>query len=72
MTKPTAAARKDQIVTASLEIAHLAALARWVGFGLTQASDAEMKKSTVMEAGTMFSFLGDEIERRCAVIDEAL
>lgn len=72
MIQPTAEVRKDQIVTASLEIAHLAALARWSAFGLTQASDADMKKSTVMEAGSMFGFLGAEIERRCAVIDEAL
>lgn len=67
---PSAKDARDEIVTASIAIAHLASLARWAGRGLIHAPDSDTTNSTRNEIGCALVFLGEEIERHCAVIDE--
>lgn len=63
---------RGEIGTASAAIAALASLARWAGRGLIYAPDDDTRNSTRCEVGEALVFLGEEIERRCAAIDEAL
>ena len=70
MINPLTKDARDEIVTASIAIAHLASLARWAGRGLIHAPDSDTTNSTRNEIGCALVFLGEEIERRCAVIDE--
>ncbi|MFT8720311.1 hypothetical protein [Acetobacter sp.] len=72
MTSLLAKEKRDEILGASVDIAHLASLARWAGRGLIHAPECDLSNSTRCEAGEALLFLGEEIERRCAVIDEAL
>ncbi|MEG3350369.1 hypothetical protein [Novacetimonas sp. GS1] len=57
---------------ASRSLARLAILMRWAGEGVATASRSDLTPAQAQSFGLAVTWAGEEIERQCAAIDEAI
>ncbi|GBR34664.1 hypothetical protein AA11826_1261 [Komagataeibacter oboediens DSM 11826] len=57
---------------ASRSLARLAILMRWAGEGLATASRSDLTPAQARSFGLAVTWAGEEIERQCTAIDEAI
>ncbi|GBQ47526.1 hypothetical protein [Komagataeibacter europaeus] len=60
------------VQNASRSLARLAILMRWAGEGVATASRSDLTPAQAQSFGLAVTWASEEIERHCAVIDEAM
>ncbi|WP_019091657.1 hypothetical protein [Komagataeibacter europaeus] len=64
--------RVGAVQQASRSLARLAILMRWAGEGIATASRSDLTPAQAQSFGLAVTWASEEIERHCAVIDEAM